>query len=122
MKNYIKIIITLSIIISVYVLVTGILNHYSVKYNKEALKYEKLYNKKVTAYTSKKSDLSYYKSGLYIKRVAADRFGFIEPNDESSLVTYSKIITNEKNVSFTVILDLFSTSLSADEIKSIYSY
>lgn len=122
MKNIIKIIITLSVIVSLYVLVTGILNHYSVKYGKEALKYERLYNKKVTTYTSKKSDLSYYKSGLYIKRIAADKFGLIEPNDDSSLVTYSKVITNEKNVTFTVILDLFSTSLSADELKPIYSY
>ncbi len=122
MKNIIKIIITLSVIVSLYVLVTGILNHYSVKYGKEALKYERLYNKKVTTYTSKKSDLSYYKSGLDIKRIAADKFGLIEPNDDSSLVTYSKVITNEKNVTFTVILDLFSTSLSADELKPIYSY
>jgi uncharacterized protein YxeA len=122
MKNIIKIIITLAVIISMYILATGILNYYSVKYSKEAIKYERLYNKKVTTYTSKKSDLSYYKSGLYIKRVATDRFGFIEPNDDSSLVTYSKVITNEKNVTFTVILDLFSSTLSADELKPIYSY
>ena len=122
MKNYIKILLTVTVVVSMYILISGILNHYSVKYNKEAQKYEQLYNQKVTTLTSKKSDLSYYKSGLYVKRVAYDKYGFIEPNDDSSMVSYSKVITNEKNVSLTVILDLFTTTLSADELKTIYSY
>jgi len=122
MKHIIKIVITISIISSLYVLMSGILNHYSIKYEKEAQRYERLYNSKVSTYTSKKSDLSYYKSGLYVKKVAYEKYGFIDPNDNPSLISYSKVITNEENVTFTVIMDLFTTSLSADELETIYSY
>lgn len=122
MKYLIKNIITMLVVISLYLVTSGILNHYSIKYSKEAQKYEKLYNNKVSAYSSKKSDLSYYKSGLYIKKVVNDRYGFIDPNDNPSLISYSKVVTDDKDVSFTVIMDLFTTSLSADELKTIYSY
>ena len=122
MKYFIKIIITLTVIISAYLVTSGVLNHYSIKYSKEAQKYEKLYNDKVSTYSSKKSDLSYYRSGLYIKKVVNDKYGFIDPNDNPSLISYSKVITDDKNVTFTVIMDLFTASLSADELKTIYSY
>lgn len=122
MKYFIKFSITVAVIIFSYVLVSGILNHYSIKYNKEAQKYEKLYNSRVSTYSSKKSDLSYYKSGLYVKKITSEKFDFIDPNDDPSLISYSKVVTDEKNVTFTVIMDLFTSTLSADELKTIYSY
>jgi hypothetical protein len=122
MKYFIKIIIAMSVIISAYLITSGVLNHYSIKYNKESQMYEKLYNNKVSTYSSKKSDLSYYRSGLYIKKVVNNKYGLIEPNDNPSLISYSKVITDDKNVTFTVIMDLFTASLSADELKTTYSY
>lgn len=122
MKNVIKLVITISVISVVFFVINGILDHYSIRYSKEAQKYERLYNSKVSTYSSKKSDLSYYRSGLYVKKVAHEKYGFIEPNDDPALVSYSKVYTNEKNISLTVIMDLFTTSLSADELKTIYSY
>jgi len=121
-KTIARILITISVITSSYILINGILNHYSIKYEQEAQKYERLYNSKVSTYTSKKSDLSYYKSSLYVKKVAYEKYGLIDPNDDPSLISYSKIVTNEEDVTFTVIMDLFTTSLSADELKTIYSY
>ncbi len=122
MKNFIKFTVTLVIIGSIFFLFNGILDHYSIKHSKQALKYERLYNSKVSTYASKKSDLSYYRSGLYVKKVAQERYGFIDPNDDPALISYSKVYTDEKNTSLTVILDLFTTSLSADELKTIYPY
>ncbi|MBI9030640.1 hypothetical protein JEZ13_01360 [bacterium] len=122
MKILIKNIVTLTVIISLYILINGILNHYSIRYKKEAQLYESLYNGKLSTYTSKKSDLAYYRSGTYVKKVAIENYNLIDPNDNPSLVSYSKIIKKENNVTATVILDLFTTSLSADELKSIYSY
>lgn len=122
MKNFIKLSAATFVIVIIFFITNGILDHFSIKYSKEATKYEKLYNSKVSTYSSKKSDLSYYRSGLYVKKVAQEKYGFVEPNDNPSLISYSKVYTNEKNVSFTVIMDLFTTSLSADELKTIYSY
>lgn len=110
------------VVSTVFFVINGVLDHYSIKYGKEALRYERLYNSKVSTFSSKNSDLSYYKSGLYVKKVATEKFGFIEPNDDPTLVSYSKVYTNDKNISLTVIMDLFTSSLNADELKTIYSY
>ena len=122
MKLFIKYGIAVAVIASLYILLNGLLNHYSIKFEKEAQKYERLYNGKLSTYTSKKSDLAYYKSGLYIKKIASEKFDLIDPNDNPALISYSKIIEKENNVTATVILDLFTTSLSADELETIYSY
>lgn len=122
MKNIIKFIFKITLLSIVFFVANGILDHYSIKYSQEAEKYETLYNSKVSTYSSKKSDLSYYRSGLYVKKVAFEKYGFIEPNDDPALVSYSKVYTDEKDISLTVIMDLFTSSLSADELKNIYSY
>ena len=54
--------------------------------------------------------------------IYSEKFDLIDPNDNPALISYSKIIEKENNVTATVILDLFTTSLSADELETIYSY
>jgi len=121
-KLYTKVFIYLLILtLPVYIL-TCINNHYSIKNNRKLQKYEVLYNSKLSTYSHKLSDLSYYSSGLYIKKAARAKYGLIEANDNPSLVTYSKVYKDKKDNSITVIMDLFTSSLSAEELRIINPY
>lgn len=122
MKLYTKVVIYLLILtLPVYIL-NCINNHYSIKNNQRQQKYEMLYNGKLSTYSHGLSELSYYSSGLYIKKIARAKYGLIEANDNPSLVTYSKVYKDKKDNSITVIMDLFTSSLSAEELRIINPY
>lgn len=122
MKLYNKILIYLLVLAIPYNIITSINSHYSIKNEQKAQKYQKLYNDKYPIYSHKQSDLSYYSSGLHIKTIAQKKYGLIEANDNPDLVTYSKVYKDKKDNSITVIMDLFTTSLSAEELKVINPY